>query len=734
MRNFYALRWRVRYALRGCAATVVATLTLPASAQDFEEAGGAVRVMPEISVSASREGGALDTLSRNVTVISRKEILEQQATAGSLGDLLGKMVPGMAPSSQTLTNSAQKLRGRDVLVLIDGVPTQTNRNVSRDLFNISASNIESIEVVHGGSSTYGGGAAGGIIYINTLKGKAGAPVFETTFGASSSLTEFDDDALGGRIQQKLSGKAAGVDYLISALGEQTGGFFDAHGDRIPPEPSQGGLSDTGTIDLLGKVGYDFGDQRLQLMASYLRAEQDSDFISDPAVDAFPDGTVKARALKGLQLDDQTSRENLIVNLDYSKQNLFGSKVRSQVYYRNYQTRFFPFDARAFSGWGNNLAQSFLDSEVWGGRLTVDTPITPLDSLGARLLWGADVNREKTEQPVSIYDGAAFDASGGRRFVETDAKRTFVPLTTTGSVGVFGQAELTPTDWLILRGGVRHEWVDVSFDDFTTLGGNPIDGGSIDYSETTFNAGAVFMPSDAMELYANYSQSFELPDIGLQLRFAQPGFNVNDSNLSPRITDNYEVGVRGRWGGFHASVAAFYSESDKGRVTVQNFSLVQERTQEKIYGTEASLDYTFTPAAKLGGTFTWIKGEREDPNNPGSDIALNGTRIPPIKLTGFVEYSPYHWWGIRLQALYSGNRNDAFKDNPGAFATRKVHDYTVVDLYNRFAVGPGTLRLGIENLLNNQYYTVYGQLLRNGSNTSHVAARGAMLRASYTFKW
>lgn len=125
----------------------MATLALPASAQEPGEAASTVHVMPEISVSANREGGALDTLSRNVTVISRKEILQQRETAGSLADILAQLVPGMAPSSQTLTNTQQTLRGRDVLVLIDGVPMDTNRDVSRDLFNISPANIESIEVV-----------------------------------------------------------------------------------------------------------------------------------------------------------------------------------------------------------------------------------------------------------------------------------------------------------------------------------------------------------------------------------------------------------------------------------------------------------------------------------------------------------------------------------------------------------------------------------------------------------
>src|SRR3546814_2269535 len=97
-------------------------------------------------------------------------------------------------------------------------------------------------------------------------------------------------------------------------------------------------------------------------------------------------------------------------------------------------------------------------------------------------------------PADLFDGSDLDASGGRVFTKTDDGRTFVPLITTESYGVFGQLELYPFDELVLRGGVRHDWVNVSFPSFTTLGqGNEIDGGEISYSETTFNAGAVYSP-------------------------------------------------------------------------------------------------------------------------------------------------------------------------------------------------------------------------------------------------
>src|SRR3546814_12850967 len=59
--------------------------------------------------------------------------------------------------------------------------------------------------LHGGSAVYGGGAAGGVIHINTLKAKEGSPTFETTVAGSSSLTQIDTDGLSGRLDQKVSG-------------------------------------------------------------------------------------------------------------------------------------------------------------------------------------------------------------------------------------------------------------------------------------------------------------------------------------------------------------------------------------------------------------------------------------------------------------------------------------------------------------------------------------------------
>lgn len=681
--------------------------------------------LQDVRVTVTRQQGmAASELAHAVTVIDRQQLDSQFQTSRNLGEVLAKTVPGMAPASQTLTNFSQSLRGRNLLVLIDGIPQNTNRNVSRDLMNIDVANIERIEVLRGASAVYGSGAAGGVVNIITRRNEPGAT---TTLGLQSALTEIEEEGLGYRGEQYLGGNIGAFDYGLNVAWERWGGFFDADGDRIAPEPSQGDLSDTDSLSLAGKLRWFLDTSTLTLSASHFDAEQDTDYASDPSVAAEPAGSVKARAISGLRLDKQNRTRNTLINLAWSADQTFLGNLDAQAYYRDYHARFTPFDGRPFSTW-NALAQSFLNSESLGGRLTLNTDLSERNMLR----WGLDLNREKSEMPVTTYDGTAFDNSGGLVFIDT-GDRTFMPPLTQENVGVFAQFESDLTDRLRLEVGARYEYVSASFDDFITLGqGNAIEGGELDYDDVLFNAGLVYSLGDTTELYGNFSQGFELPDIGLRLRYASAGFDVSDSELEPIKTDNYEIGVRSDWGATQGSLALFYSESDLGQTIIQNFTLDQPRSEERIYGVELTADHRVNDRWKLGGLLTWMEGERFDETDQRWE-ALDGFRIPPLQVRTYAEFTPGDRWFHRLQVNYSGSRDDAFEDQVG-FGSRKVEAYTTVDYHTRYQIDRHAISLGIENLLNEDYFTVFGQLLRNYNNTSHIPASGATAKVSYQYRW
>jgi iron complex outermembrane receptor protein len=683
---------------------------------------------PTVVVTATRSEESIATIPGAVTVVTEEQIEEQIQSGQTLGDALGKLVPGLTPGSESISNFGQTLRGRGIAVLIDGIPQSTTRNVSRSLATIDPSAVERIEVIRGATAIYGDGATGGIINIITKRPTEGPLTLSTEIGSSISLTH-PSDSLSKYLRQGLSGRQGALDYVLSLGLERTGGMFDAEGDRIPPDPhGQGGIADTDTWNVLAKFGVDLAArQRLQLTLNRYDSEQDTDYASDPSVKALPPRTQKARAIAGLELDEKQGSENTLVSLDYHHEELANNKLHGQVFYRDYFTRFFPFDGRAFAIFGNTIFQSRLESQKRGGRLEIETPWEALSD--ARVLWGVDYTDEISEQPVSIMDPAAFDSSGGLVFRKT-GDRGWVPPVNLKSLGLFAQLEVPAGERWTLRGGMRHERIEMRIDDFTTLAGASVTGGTLKFDDTLFNLGAVYQATVPVSLYTNLSQGFSVPDFGLTLRGAPDGASVDTLQLEAQRVDAVEVGVRGDWYHVQTTLAAFYNESDLG-TSSGGFNQPVVRAPERVWGAEATLDWRLLPKWTTGGTLTWSEGE-SDPDRDGRYTYLNSWRIAPLKLTAYVEHQTTEKWRNRVQALYNGERSRFGAST--AFGERPVESYYTVDWISRVDIGRGTLRLAIENLLNKQYFTRDSQLLRTGANDSYAAGEGAVLSAAYSIQW
>ncbi|MGS1109824.1 TonB-dependent siderophore receptor [Achromobacter anxifer] len=698
------------------------------------ESAGQPQVMAPIEVSASRTASNLVSPVQQTIVLERDALQELRTGSDSLATVLSKTVPGMADSSRTMTDYGQTLRGRGVLVLVDGIPLNTNRDSSRNLANINPATIERVEVLRGSSSIYGAGATGGIVSITT-RPAGGEPVSETTVTAVSPLSRLRADGLGGQLQQHFAGSQGKLDYALDLGARHNGASYDAQGRRIAPEPSQGDLFDSNIYSLGGKLGLRIDDkQRLQLSASYYNADQDSDYTSDPSVGRLPPGSARALPMGGLQLADQNQIRNTLLNLEYEHLDLLGSKVTAQMYYRDYFTRFTPFDARAIVTRGNNVDQVTQNTKVFGSRLTVDTPLGEQ----SKVLWGADFNQERSDMPIDIFDPAAYDRSGGRVFNRIGSL-TYMPELTTRSTGLFAQLEHRFNEQWSVQGGARYEYASARFGDFVPLSQlrvpSPasVQGGSVNYDALLWNFGVAYAPVRGQELYANFSQGFQLPDIGVQMRNARPGFDIGSSDLQPVKTNNYELGWRGGAGNTSASLAVFYTTSKLGDVQSFNNGLILTRTEERIYGVEGTID-TATDDEKwgAGGTFTWMKG-REQPDG-GSWQGMTGYRIPPLKLTAYLQYRPNERWSGRLQANYFGAK-DYRLDGKESFGRRDASSYFTVDLMGRYQPDPrNTFILGVENLFNRDYYPLYSQLMRSNTNTSRLPAAGAVLTLTYQHRW
>ncbi|URD53272.1 TonB-dependent receptor [Chroococcidiopsis sp. CCNUC1] len=705
-------------------ATAAPTAQTPTETETITEGEPA----QEITVTATRTAEEPQDVPRSVTIINREQIEQQTRLSQNVGEILGKLVPGLAVPTQSSSNFGQTLRGRNIQVLIDGIPQSTSRNAQRDLRTIDPSAIERIEVVRGPSAIYGDGGTGGVINIITRTPSEERLASQTQIGISGALGNLSGDSLGYNLQHAISGTEDNLDFAVSGSLTTTGGFFDAEGDRIPPDPNaQGGFSDAETLNFFSKLGVNLDEQqRLQLTFNHFDDTQDTDFTTDPSVNLLP-GRQKARTLEGLNLDELPGTRNTLLNLQYSHENLLGSNVQAQLYYRDYLTEFFPFDGRNFSNLGNQIYQSRVESERFGGRLQIETPL--FNKGAARLLWGVDYFNEDTVQPVTTFDRAAFAASGGLDFLPT-GERTWTPPLELNSLGLFAQLTWDVSDRFIVNGGVRYENADVSVDDFTTLA-NPdtvIPGGDLNFDATLFNIGTVLFLTEEINVFANFAQGFSLADIGLVLRNAQPGFDVESLNPEPQQVDSYEIGVRGQWETIQGSLSAFYNESELGTTFTAPGTVL--RAPERIYGVEAAVDVQPSDRTSLGGSVT-LQGGEIDLADDGEYTALDGFRIPPLKVVAYVENETSPGWRNRLQALFSGDR-DVFGDSI-AFGRREVESYLTVDYISSIQLGDaGTLQIGVENLFDNQYFPIVSQIQANDS--AYSAARGRTVSIKYSIDW
>ncbi|QPJ63376.1 MAG: TonB-dependent receptor [Candidatus Nitronauta litoralis] len=676
---------------------------------------------------------SLKTVSQSVTIVTKEELAQQTTISQTrnLGEVLPKLVPGLALSNQSTDNFGQGIRGRNTLVMIDGVPQYSSINIGRDLNTIDPASIERIEVIRGATAIYGKGASGGLINIITKKAVKGTLTLNTNVTGNMSLAH-PDDSFGGSLTQGVTGGSGPIDYTVTGTFSRTGGQFDADGDRTMPgyQNYTGALADTNVFNIHGKVGYDIDQQqRIQLSTNYHDVETDTDYTFDQNVDdtcsPFTGCRTKARLLEGLSLEDEPHQKNLVTSLDYTHQDLWGSQLTAQGYYRRVRALFPPFNLSAFSSPGLTwpIQAGRTESDVYGGRLQIVTPI-PV-AWNPRLLYGVDYNNEETSSTTDVFDTPAYNASGGRVFQFMREARGMSGRQQ--DLGFFLQTEVSPLEWVTFRGGFRHEriWINASDSYFPTTPESQF-GSATDTSldATLFNAGVTAQVSDAVSMFFNYSEGFILP------QWTSLRVTTEDQRFVPIKTENYELGARGDWERVQGSLAVFYNKSELGA----SFDAVENtlvRAPERRWGLEFTADATPIDNWQVGTTVSYLLGVN-DTDGDGSFTPMATSVIPPVKVTGYVEHltCPDLSWRNRVQILYSGSRDLAFDAGVEQFP---IESFVTVDLISSIQAGPGTLRFGVENVLNELYFAPQTQS-DSFTNRSYTPSRGATATIGYSITY
>ncbi|WP_290015062.1 TonB-dependent receptor [Acinetobacter pittii] len=700
------------------------------------ESQNAEAKLPTIVITATRTPKSIAEIAGTVQTISADEIAQQAGPGRKVADVLAQLVPSLAPSSGTSSNYGQTMRGRNVLVMIDGVSQTGSRDVARQLNSISPNMIDHIEIVSGATSIYGSGATGGIINIITKRADKSKPVsFQTKLGVTSA-DNFRSDSLAYQVGQTASFSNDKVDGFLGIDYTNRGSQFDGNGDRISLSPWQGSTMDTDTIDVNGRVNFNLTDnQTLSFGTQYYKDEQDTEYGPDYSY-LLTKTDPSYKAVKGWSLDNQPFTERYAFNTQYQNQDFLGQVLNVEAYYRKEKSRFVPY---GYSADGVSVKQSQSNVDYAGIRSTLQSDLIVADR-DLKLTYGLDYDWEKDHQWADYYT----PSNNGLVYTPTGEKQGSGPDTEIQNIGTFIQGDYAVTDQLNIQAGVRYQYVQADTDSYLTAR-KPytlMAADSTDSDKFLFNLGAVYKLTDAQQVYANFSQGYSYPDVQRVLRDVA-AYTLTTSGIAPITVNSYELGWRlNQDKGLNLGLTGFYNTSDKVVQFNSDRSVNVVDTDQRIYGAEATVSYPFMENYKVGGTLGYTRGQYKDGANNWHE--LNAFAVSPMKGTLFAEWNNTAGYGVRAQMLAIKGTDKAYKDDlelksaglSDSNSAAEIKGYTTMDVLAHFPVAKGRVDFGVYNLWGNQYKTVFAQqaAVTNANSLLAIPAEGRTFVLSYTINY
>ncbi|BCQ62297.1 hypothetical protein PBOI14_40470 [Pseudomonas sp. Boi14] len=236
----------------------------------------------------------------------------------------------------------------------------------------------------------------------------------------------------------------------------------------------------------------------------------------------------------------------------------------------------------------------------------------------------------------------------------------------------------------------------------------VPGGSNDYAVNLYNLGTIYDFKNGHQLWVNYGEGFDLPDPAKF--YGKPGLSVDDNPLAGIKSRQVETGWRFSDSDWDAQAALYYIWSDKVITTDQATLTIDVKDQKsRDYGFESALTRHFQNGWELGGTLHAVRSEEENKNGGWSKRDARYASLS--KLTAFVGWKDDSS-SVRLQGNHAFTlKDDAVKQIDATHsvdAPNTIDGYTTFDLLGSHDTEFGTFSGGIQNLLDKQYSTVWGQ--------------------------
>jgi iron complex outermembrane recepter protein len=545
-----------------------------------------VEELPEITVTRSAE--PLEQVPYAVGVLDRTELQRGQPTLG-LDEALNNL-PGVVVANRYNFSLDQRIsiRGfgsrsnfgvRGLKILLDGVP-QTLPDGQSQLTNVDFANLERAEVLRGASSSLYGNASGGVISFQTERAAPGP--FAQRLRAQGGSGKREGDAFY-KWQSWTSARSGSISGTLSVSQFKADGFRQHSAAEF--RQLNAGLD-------YALSGTTLGTLRLSL-ADNPRA-QNPGALTPAEYVANPDAAAGNNIRRGADKDAQQHQ----LGLGLRHFDAAGNEYEATVFglLRDLAN---PLAAPPFFGAPANAGTYVaIDRVVGGFRGSANRRLGPEES-SARLIAGVDLQRMRDDRENFVSDAGAPTAT-----VLLDQREQVT------EIGPFAQVPWSPSEWVLLSGGVRYDWVRFDLDDRFTTDGD--DSGARTMAALSGNLGASLTLQEAFVPYVNVSTAFETPTT-TELVNKPDGTGGLNPELGPQRAVNYEIGARGRpVPEVTYSVALFL-----GRIT-----------DAIVQGPEVGGRAFFRNAGKT--------------HNDGAEVGVSVTPLPAVTFHGAYTYARYRF--------------------------------------------------------------------------------------------
>jgi len=711
----------------------------------------AAKGIEDVVIVASRKPTKISEVPGTVWVVQKEKIQEQAKSGVPIKEMLSILIPSMDIGPQGRTNYGQNMRGRSALVMIDGVSLNSIRAISRQLDAIDPFNIERIEVLSGASSIYGGNATGGIINIITKipskKGISG----ETELGVRTGFMGKDDHDF--RAAQSIAAKG---DKFFGRLGiayQQNGGVYGADQKQLFTDITQTDLQYNQSIDILATGGYQFNNKhKITASVQYYNSKFNGDrslFLGEN-LSAFTTKNASLLEMRdGFSSDKNVGTERYMATVAYNANGILGGQdLYVQLATRGEKLGFYPFPGNVTLQTGKIPYMSSSQQDTYYSGIKA---LLSKSWRGLNVTYGADFDFEKFEGTQSVYDIGKTMSSGGL-VNETKYSLGRYPTNHSQSYAGYVQAKYNILPKLQLNAGIRYQHINVKMDEFVgseqqtqmAMGygssASAIPGGESSYNVTLANAGLLYKFNEQHQIWGTFSQGASLADPAKFYGIGQyklvgtnwdvvSSINVKEQPLQAIKTNQFELGYRINRGGLKAQIAGFLSNSDKTvAVDKKTFQILVNDLKLRNMGIEAEVSYALNNGVYFGASGLLIKSEADNKGEWQKQEIYNAS---PSKLVTYIGYNIKNW-SFRFQSLQNFKQKDELNN--------VVEGYNTSDLMMGYRFNWGKFNLGIQNLFNTDYQTIWSkrsQVLYSTYGLPELfnyKGRGRTFNLSYTFEF